>query len=117
MRLSSRLQRNLRQPPAKLVNRMARRVTFAAEPGFSGWRNADIAAIGRSEDGPAVLREWIGIWTRAVVARSTSKLWTAVTIAPLDCGPKEPEPGQQMPQPCPRKLRPIALSEVLMKLA
>ena len=24
---------------------------------------------------------------------------------PLDCGPKKPEPGQQLPQPCPRKLR------------
>ena len=45
-------------PPAKLVKRMARGVVMAAEPGPSGWRNADIAAIGRSEGGPAVLREW-----------------------------------------------------------
>ena len=35
----------------------------------------------------------------------------------LDCGPKTPELGQQMPQLCTRKLRPIALAEVLMKLA
>ena len=46
-----------------------------------------------------------------------SQIWTAATIAPLDCGPKKPEPGQQMQQPCPWKLRPIALAEVLMKLA
>ena len=39
---------------------MARRVVLAAERGPSGWRNADIAAIGRSEGGPAVLREWRG---------------------------------------------------------
>ena len=104
-------------PPAKLVKIMARGVVLAAEPGSSGWRNADIAAIGRSEEGPAVLREWIGTWTQALVPHSTAKLWTAATIAPLDCGPKKPELGQQMPQPCPRKLRPIALLEVLMKLA
>ena len=59
--------------PAKLVKRMARGVVLAAErmlaaePGPSGWRNADIAAIGRSEGGPAVLRDWIGTWTQATV--------------------------------------------------
>ena len=103
--------------PAKLVRRMARGVVLAAEPGPSGWRNADMTAVGRAEGGPAVLREWMGTWTGAMVPRCTAKLWTAATIAPLDCGPKKTEPGQQMPQPCPRKLRPIALAEVLMKLA
>ena len=57
-------------PPAKLVTRMARGVVLAAEQGPSGWRNADIAAIGRSEGGPAVLRDWIGTWTQATVPRS-----------------------------------------------
>ena len=94
---------------------MARGVVLAAEPGLSGWRNADIAAVGRSEGGPAVLRDWMGTWTQATVPHSTAKPWTAATIAPLDCGPKKPEPGQHLPQPCPRKLRPIALAEVLMK--
>ena len=61
-------------PSAKLVKRMARRLVLAAEPGPSGWRNADIAAIGRSEGGPAVLREWIGTWTWAMVPHSTAKL-------------------------------------------
>ena len=32
--------------PAKLVKRMARGVVLVAEPGPSGWRNADIAAFG-----------------------------------------------------------------------
>ena len=54
-------------PPAKLVKRMARCVVLAAEPGASGWRNADIAAIGRSEGGPPALRDWIGTWTQAMV--------------------------------------------------
>ena len=103
-------------PPAKLVKRMARGAVLAAEPDPSGWRNADIAAIGRSVGGLAVLRDWIGTWTQAAVPHRTAKLWTAATIAPLDCGPKKPWLGQQLPQPCPRKLRPIALAEVLMKL-
>ena len=41
-------------PPANLVKRIARRVVLAAEPGSSTWRNADIAATGRTEVGPAV---------------------------------------------------------------
>ena len=49
---------------------------LAAEPGPSGWRNADIAAIGRSDGGPAVLRDWMGTWTQAV-PHQTAKLWTA----------------------------------------
>ena len=35
--------------------------------------------------------EWIGTWTRAMVPHYTAKLWTAATMAPLDCGPKKPE--------------------------
>ena len=60
-----------------------------------------------TEGGPAVLREWMGTWTQAVVPHQTAKLWTAATIAPLDCGPKKAEPGQKLPQPCTRKLRPL----------
>ena len=36
---------------------------------------------------------------------------------PLDCGQKKPEPEQQMPQPCPHKLRATALAKVLMRMA
>ena len=88
----------------------------AAELGPSGWRNAGIVAIERSVCGPAVLRDWIGTWAQTVVPHKTASLWTATTIAPLDCDPKKPEFGHRMPKPCPRKLRP-PLAEVLMKLA
>ena len=54
-------------PLSELVKRMARGVVLAAEPGPSSWRNADIAATGRTEGEPAVLREWMGTWTQAVV--------------------------------------------------
>ena len=53
-----------------------------------------------------MLREWIGVWTRAMVPHSTAKLWTAATIATLDCGPKKPKPGQQMPHAMPTKASP-----------
>ena len=96
-------------PPAKQVKRMARGVVLAAQPGPNSWRNADIAAIGRTKGGPAVLREWMGTWAQAAVPHQMAKLWTAATIAPFDCGPKKLEP-------CPRKLRPTALAEVLVKL-
>ena len=87
---------------------------LAAELGPTSCHNADIAAIGRSE--VAWPCSAIGTWTRAVVPDKTAKLWTTAKIAPLDCGPKKPEPGQQMPQLWPRKLRCIAFVEVLMKL-
>ena len=71
-------------PPAKLVKRMARGHVLAAELGPSGWRNADIAGIGRSERGPAVLRDWIRTWTQAMVPHCTAKLWTTASLNPLD---------------------------------
>ena len=63
-----------------------------------------------------MLRAWIGTWTQAAVPPKTARIWTVATIAPLDCGPKKPEPGQRVSQPCPRKLRSIALGQVLMRL-
>ena len=57
---------------------------LAADPGPSGWRNADIAAMGRSDGGLAVLRDWMGTWIQAMATHCTAKLWTTATIAPLD---------------------------------
>ena len=71
-------------PQAKMVKRMARGVVLAADWGPSSLRNADIAATGRTEEGPAVLREWMGTWTRAMVPQCTAKLWAAARIALLD---------------------------------
>ena len=71
---------------------------MAAEPGPSRWRNADVAALGRFDGGLAVLCDWIGVWTQAIVPPKTLELWTAASTASLDCGPKKPDPGQQMPQ-------------------
>ena len=48
-------------PKAKLVKRMARGFVLAADPGPSSWRNADIAAIGRTvREKPTVLQRMGG---------------------------------------------------------
>ena len=65
-------------PTSEIGQARGQGVVLAAEPGPSGWRNADMAAIGRSDGVPAVLREWVGTWTRAMVPHCTAK--------PLDCG-------------------------------
>ena len=44
-------------PTSEVGETRGQGVVLAAEPGPSTWRNADIAAIGRTERGPAVLRE------------------------------------------------------------
>ena len=41
--------------------------------------NAAVAATGRSEGGPAVLRDWVGIWTHAIFTPRTAKLSKAAT--------------------------------------
>ena len=52
-----------------------------------------------------------------MVPEHTPTLWTAAAIAPLDCRRQKPEAGPQLQQLTPRKLRPVALAEVHMKLA
>ena len=102
-------------PTTQTVKEAARKLALAAEPGPSGWRNGDIADVCRHHGGPQTLRAWAGIWTAARPTTCTAALWTAATIAPKDCGPKKPEPGEPCAEPAPRKLRPIALAESLLK--
>ena len=105
-------------PPAKLVKRMARGLVLAAEPGPSGWRSAGMAAVGRSEGGPAALREWMGTWTRAMVPHCTAKPWTdGGHDCPTLLWSQETGARAANATAVPRKLRPIALAEVLVKLA
>ena len=96
-------------PTTQTVKKAARKLALAAEPGPSGWRNGDIADVCRHHGGQQTLRAWAGIWTAARPTTCTAALWTAATIAPKDCGPKKPEPGEPCVEPAPCKLRPIAL--------
>ena len=86
------------------------------------FRNSRLATV-RHRGWPA-LAEWRVALRRSEVGllcghtgsvpKQTAKLETAVTISLLGCGPKKPEPGQELPQIVPWKLRPVALAEVLM---
>ena len=87
----------------------------AAEPGASSWRNDDVSTIVRLPGGPATARSWASIWTRGQASEFTARLWTAAIIVPLDCGAKKASPGEVLPEPTPRKLRPVALAEALLK--
>ena len=60
-----------------------------------------------------MLRDWMGTWTPAGVPHQTAKLSTAATVAPLDCGPKKPEPGQHLPQPWPTQTPSLTESFVI----
>ena len=93
-----------------LVKRMARGVGLEAESGPSHWRNADIAAIGRLDGGPGVLRDW---------TRPAFGLRLMFTIRPHGSGIAARRSLNRVSryQPCPRKQRPTALAEVLTKLA
>ena len=67
---------------------------WRAELGPSCWRNADIAANGRSEGGLAVLHDWIGTCTQAAVPPKTARLWTAAKVLHWR---RNPSRGQRVP--------------------
>ena len=62
-----------------------------------------------------MLQRWVAIWVQMRATPACVRLWTAAVIAPEDCGWQKDEQGQE--DHCGRKLRPIALAEVLVKLA
>ena len=105
--------------PTEIIKRLCRQMAAAAEQGPSNWRNADITAVCRAEHGPQTLRLWMQQWHTATASEFTQNLWGAALVTPLDCGEKKltPEEVQALDGPPPRKLRPIALSEPLLKLA
>ena len=85
------------------------------EPGPSAWRNDVLVAIGRLKTGKITLQRWFALWTSGHSTKETARLWTAGVISPLDCGEKRVAPGEAVAVPPRRKLRPIGLSEVLIK--
>ena len=75
-------------PPTELVKRLCREVATGAEPGPSGWRNADISWICRADHGPQAWRWWMQQWHSASVTAFTRNLWSSALVTPLDCGQK-----------------------------
>ena len=59
-----------------------------------------------------MLKKWCQLWASGKVSSTTSELWTAAVISPIDCGETTTDDGHIK-----RKLRPIGLAEVLLKFA
>ncbi len=98
------------QPSSELVRSMLWKVNTHAEPGPSGIPNRILKKMYTIRGGIATLQRWIGMWASGLISPCTSALWNQSKIATLDCGPKEDARTG-------RKLRPIALSESLVKFA
>ena len=56
------------------------------------------------------MARWSTMWAKGAVSRRVAALWTSAIVSPIDCGEKVDAPGQ-------RKIRPIACSEALLKMA
>ena len=95
------------------VRRRLRVLNAAAQPGPSSWRNNYLIAVGETKGGVAALARWATMWARGAVTVEVARLWTAAVVSPIDCGEVASADGL----PATRKLRPIACSEALMKLA
>ena len=89
------------------------RLKSVASAGPSGWRNTHVQAVARARGGMQLLMQWVMIWARAKATPDLAETWTAALVHPVDCGDARTAPGE----PTRRKLRPIACSEALMKLA
>ena len=85
------------------------------EPGPSAWRNDLLVLLGKQRTGQLTLQRRFAIWTTGKSTLETARLWTSGILSPLDCGEKKLGPGEELAMLPQRKLRPIGLSEVLIK--
>ncbi len=98
------------QQTSALVRDMLWKINAHAEPGPSGIPNRILTNMYTIRGGITTLQRWIGMWASGQISPCTSALWNQSKIVTLDCGPKTDARTS-------RKLRPIALSESLVKFA
>ena len=103
------------RPPLRMKHFRFRvwRLKRVASPRPSGWRNTNVQAVARARGGMQLLMQWVMLWARAKATPDLAETWTATLVHPIDCGDARTAPGE----PARRKLRPIACSEALVKLA
>ena len=97
------------------------RSAAAAAPGPNVWRNSRILRLFDFPGGPEALLAFAAAVAAGRFTAADAMLWCGAVLEPVDCGPKpEPEPDAaagQDPGDLPCKLRPIALTEALVKLS
>ena len=93
--------------PPKLYMRALRRrlraLRAGAAPGGSGWRNSHVLIMAEDAQGGGWLLEWCKLWAAGKVPPTVAELWSRGVLVPL----KRPD----------GKIRPIALTEALVKVA
>ena len=92
-------------PPLRMraLRRRLRCLRAGAAPGASGWRNSHIGLVADDPVGQGWLLEWCRLWAMAAMPLAVANLWSRGVLVPL----RRPD----------GKLRPIALTEALTKLA
>ena len=102
-REASKLKSKVPEMTIGAVKRRIRVLKAGAAPGSSGLRNNHIRAIAAAPGGLRALTAWIAAWTKGKQGHQEMKAWNAAMIVPID------RDGT--------RVRPIALTEALVKLA
>ena len=100
---ASKLKSKVPEMTIGAVKRRIRVLKAGAAPGSSGLRNNHIRAIAAAPGGLRALTAWIAAWTKGKQGHQEMKAWNAAMIVPID------RDGT--------RVRPIALTEALVKLA
>jgi len=108
--------------PRRVTRRTLRRRMFSlragASPGPSGWRNAYIIRLLQLPGGIEAVLGFAHIIAEGVLGKEDALLWGAAVLEPVDCGPAPAAAeGERQSGVRGRKLRPIGLSEVLVKFS
>ena len=87
----------------RALRRRMRAQRTGAAPGASGWRNSHLSLVAEAPGGVGWLAEWVRIWCAAMPGDEAAALWCRGVLVPL--------------RRADGKVRPIALTEALLKLA
>ena len=93
-------------PKMRAIRRRLYSLNLGAESGPSGMRNAHVTCLARAHNGLVALQKWVRMWKAGEVSQDSALLWTSSIVVPIDCGSR---------QDGSRKLRPIALTEHMLK--
>ena len=93
-------------PKMRAIRRRLYSLNLGAESGPSGMRNAHVTCLARAHNGLVALQKWVRMWKAGEVSEDSALLWTSSIVVPIDCGSR---------QDGSRKLRPIALTEHMLK--